>query len=150
MQLTARIAVRCLGHHCCRCSWQSIDNRPKQLVIMVWHSWRDLMLRVFGNAFVEDKTIGWQCHIAGQQQLGFSVRFTPCQLLLYCSLCIISSGTNLAPENHQTVWASGTLQGAQVTVAHCPVTNRVDCLEVFYSFTNQAFVSWCLGACQEW
>ncbi len=40
----------------------TINNRPTRLVIMVWHSWHDLAFQVFGNAFVEDKSIGWCCH----------------------------------------------------------------------------------------
>ncbi len=70
--------------------------------------------------------------------------------LLCCGLRRMSSGANLVPESLCTVCASGTLQGAQVSDAHCPVTNNVDCHEEFYSFTNQAFVSWRLVACQEW
>ena len=91
---------------------------------------------------LEDKTIGWYFFNAGQHQLGFNICCVPCQLLLCCGLRRISSGTNLAPESLRTVCASGTLQDAQVTVAHCPVTNKVDCCEEFYSFTNQAFVLW--------
>jgi hypothetical protein len=99
---------------------------------------------------MEDKTIGWYCHITGQHQLGFSIRCVPCQLLLCSSLIGMSSGVNIALESLHTGCASGTLQAAQVTVAHWPVTNKVDCREEFYSFTNQAFVSWHLGTCQEW
>jgi hypothetical protein len=97
---------------------------------------------------LEDKTIGWNWypHNAGQYQPGFSICCAPHPLLLYCK---ISSGTNLALESLHTVGVSGTLQGAQVTVANCPVTNKVDCHEEFYSFTNQAFLSWRLGASQE-
>jgi hypothetical protein len=128
----------------------AFDNRPTQLVIMAWHSQRDLASWVINNAVVEDKTIGWHCHIAGQQQPGFSVRCAPRQLLLCHGLRKISNGANLALESLLTVFASGTLQGTQVTIAHCPVTNKVDCCEEFYSFTNQTFFLWCLGACQEW
>ncbi len=128
----------------------AINNRPTRLVVMGWHSRRDLTSWVFSDAFVIDKTIGWYCHIAGQQQPGFSIRCSPCQLLLYSGLHKINSDTNLAPESLHTVCASGTLQGAQVTVAHCLVTNKVDCCEEFYSFTNQAFVLWRLGTSQEW
>jgi hypothetical protein len=35
-------------------------------------SQRDIALQVSGNAFVADNTIGWHCHIAGQQQPSFS------------------------------------------------------------------------------
>ncbi len=117
---------------------------------MAWHRWRDLVSRVFGNALMENKTIGWYYQISGQQQLGFSVCCVPHQLLLCCGLRRISSGTNLVPESLHTVCASGTLQGAQFTVANCLVTNKVDCCEEFYSFTNQAFVLLRLGTCQEW
>jgi hypothetical protein len=99
---------------------------------------------------MDDKTIGLYCHIAGQHQLGSSIRCVPRQLLVCCSLRKMSSGANLAPESLRTVCASGTFQGAQVSDAHWPVTNKVDCREKFYSFTIQAFVSWRLGACQEW
>jgi hypothetical protein len=97
---------------------------------------------VFNNAVVEDKTIEWHCRNIGQhQELGFSVCYAPRQLLLYCGLHKISSGANLAPESLRTVCASGTLQGAQVTVAHWPVTNKVDCHEEFYCFTNNQALS---------
>jgi hypothetical protein len=99
---------------------------------------------------VKDKTIEWYYHNAGQHQLGFSICCAPHQLLMYCGLLKICSGANLAPESLRTVCVSGTLQGAQVTVANCPVINMVDCCEEFYSFTNQTFVFWHLGACQEW
>ncbi len=128
----------------------AIDKRPTQFVVMAWPRWHDLASRFFSNAVVEDKTIGWYCHNTGQHQLGFSVCCAPHQLLLYRDLRKISSGTNLVPESLRTVCASGTLQGAQVTVAHCPVINKVDCREEFYFFINQVFVLWCLGACQEW
>ncbi len=128
----------------------AIDKRPTWFVVMAWNNRCDLASRFFSNAVVEDKSIGWYCHNTGQHQLGFSICCAPCQLLLYCGLCEISSGANLAPESLRTVCASGTLQGTQVTVANCPVTNKVDCHEEFYSFTNQAFVLLLLGACQEW
>jgi hypothetical protein len=35
----------------------AIDNRPTLLVVMAWHRQGDLVLRVFGNALVEIKTI---------------------------------------------------------------------------------------------
>jgi hypothetical protein len=128
----------------------AIGKRPTQFVGMAWHPQRDLAPRFFNNALVEDKTIGCYCHNTGQHQLFFSGRCAPCQLLLYCGLRKISSGPNLAPESLCAVCASGALQGAQVSDPHCPVTNKVDCCEEFYSFTNQAFVAWCLGTCQEW
>jgi hypothetical protein len=90
---------------------------------------------------VEDKTIGWYCHNTGQHQLGFSVLCVPRQLLLYCGLRKISSGANLELESLRTVGESGTLKGAQVMVAHCPVIIEVDCCEELYSFTNQAFLA---------
>jgi hypothetical protein len=86
--------------------------------------------------------------IAGQQQPDFSIHCAPPYLLLCHSLRKISTGTNLIPESLCTVCSSGALQGAQV-IAHCPVTNKIDFCEEFYSFTNQAFVSWCLGNFQE-
>ncbi len=50
----------------------AIYKRPIRLAVMAWHHWRDLASRIFGNALVEDKTIGWYCQISGQHQLGFS------------------------------------------------------------------------------
>ncbi len=128
----------------------AIDKRPTWFVVMAWNRWHDLASRFFSNAVMEDKTIGWYCHIAGQQQPGFSIHCTPHQLLLCHGLRKICSGTNLVPESLCTVCASGSFQGAQVSDAHWPVTNKVDCCEEFYSFTNQVFVSWCLVTCQEW
>jgi hypothetical protein len=127
----------------------AINNRPIRLVIMAWHIQRDLVSWVFGTLFVKDKAIGPYCHIASQQQPSFSVCCAPCHLLLSCGFRRISSGTNLAPESLCTVGSSGTLPGIQVTVANCPVTNKVDCCEDFYSFTNQMFVLWRLGTSQE-
>jgi hypothetical protein len=72
------------------------------------------------------KTIGWYCHIAGQQQLGAQQ-----------GLLKVSSGANLAPVSALFVQQVHLLQGTQVTVAHSPVTNKVDCCEEVYSFTNR-------------
>jgi hypothetical protein len=117
---------------------------------MAWNRQRDLASRFFSNMVVEDKIIGWYCHNTGKHQLGFSIYCMPCQLLLCCGLRRISSGASLAPESLHIVCASGTLQGIHVTVAHFPVTNKVDCCKEFYSFTNQVFVLLHLGTRQEW
>ncbi len=126
------------------------DKKPTQFVVMAWNRWCDLASWFFSKAVVKDKTIGRYCHNTSQHQLGFSICCTPHQLLLYHVLRKISSCANLVPESLNTVCVSGTLQGAQVPDAHCPVTNKVNCNEECYSFTNQAFVLWHLGACQEW
>ncbi len=127
-----------------------INKRPTRFVVMAWNCQRDLASQFFSNAVVEDKTIWWFCHNTGQHKLGFSICCTLHQLLLYRGLRKICSCTNLGPESLCTVCGSGTLQGAQIAVAHWPVTNEVDCCEEFYSFTNQAFVLWRLGTSQEW
>ncbi len=148
MGSTERIDDHCILQGCCLCSWQSTIG-PHSLLL--WPGTIEVILRHGSSVtHVEDKTIEWYCHLSGQHQLGFNICCVPCQLLLCCGLRRMSSGANLAPESLHTVCASGTLQDAQVSDAHCPVTNNVDCPEEFYSFTNQAFVSWCLGACQEW
>jgi hypothetical protein len=143
-----RIDDCCTWQLCCLCSWQSTIG-PHGLSL--WPGTIEVILR-HGSlvTHVEDKTIEWYCHNIGQHQLGFSICCAPHQLLLCHGLRKICSGANLAPESLRTVCASGTLQGAHVTVAHCPVTNKVDCCEEFYSFTDRAFVSWHLGTCQEW
>jgi hypothetical protein len=118
----------------------AIDNRPTRLVVMAWHRPGDLASRMT-KPF--DGTV---TSLASICLASASAR----QLLLCCGLRKMSSGANLAPESLRAVCASGTFQGAQVSDAHWPVTNKVDCREEFYSFPNQAFVSWRLGACQEW
>jgi hypothetical protein len=60
--------------------------------------------------YVERKTIGLDCHIAGQHQLGFSICCAPHQLLLCRGSCKICSGVNLAPESLQTICASGNFR----------------------------------------
>jgi hypothetical protein len=146
MQPTERIDDCHIQRHCCLCSWQSIIG-PHSLSLWPGNV-KVILCHGSSVTHVEDKTIGWYCHNAGQHQLGFSICCVPCQMLLCCSLRRMSSGANLLLKSLCTVCASGTLQGTQVTVAHCPVTNKVDCLEEFYSFTNQAFFLWRLGACQ--
>ena len=144
-----RIDDHCIRQCSCLCSWQSTIG-PHGLPLWPGTIW--VILR-HGSlvTHVEDKTIEWYCHNAGQHQLGFSICCAPHQLLLCCGLCKICSGASLAPESICIVCASGILKGAQVMVAHCPVINDVNCCcEEFYSFTNQVFVLWRLSACQEW
>ncbi len=86
----------------------AIDKRPTRFVVMAWNRKCDLMSQFFSNAVVEENTIGWYCHIAGQQRPGLSICCAPRQLLLYCGLCKICSGTYLAAESLRTVCASGT------------------------------------------
>ncbi len=121
---------------CCLCSWQlTIGTHGLSL----WPGTVKVILRH-----------GQKNHWMELSQLGFRIYCVPCQLLLCCGLRRMSNGMNLALESLHTVSASGTFQGTQVSDTHCPVTDKVDCHEKFYSFTNQAFVSWRLGACQEW
>ncbi len=147
-RLTARIAYCCIGWCCGDCSWQltigphRLSSGPSAIDLILCHG--SLVTHLWKT------TLGQHCHIAGQHQLGFSVCCMPHHLLLCCGLQRVNSGKNLALESLHNVCASDTLQGPQVTVGHCPVTNKVDCREEFYCFTNQVFVLWRLGTCQEW
>ncbi len=127
----------------------AIDKRPTWFVIMAWNRQGDLASRIFGD------TCGRQSHWMVLSQ------HWPASAWLQHLLC--SSSTVVVSWLTQKIqWRKPYagepphylcvryFQGAQVTVAHCLVTNKVGCCEEFYSFTNQAFVSWCLGACQEW
>jgi len=51
----------------------AIDKRPTWFVVMAWNRRRDLASRFFSSTVVDDKTIGWYYHNAGQHQLGFSI-----------------------------------------------------------------------------
>ncbi len=59
----------------------AINNSLIRLVVMAWHPQHDLASRTFGNTLVEDKTIGWYCHIAGSSSLASAS--TAC-LVNYC------------------------------------------------------------------
>ncbi len=138
MRPTEKMDDRHIQWLCCLCSWQ-LTIGPHSLSL--WPSTVDVILHHRSLVtHVEDKTIGWYCHIAGQQQLGAQR-----------GLHKISNVWTLR-RRASTLFVQQVhlLQGAQITVAHIPVTNKVDCHEEFYSFTNQLFVSWCLGAYQEW
>ncbi len=50
----------------------AVDNRPALFVIMAW-SVNVILHHGSSMTHVEDKTIGWHCHNAGQHQLVFSI-----------------------------------------------------------------------------
>jgi hypothetical protein len=94
----------CTWQCCCICSWQ-LTMGPHGLSL--WLGAVNVVLR-HGSlvTHVEDKKIGWCCHIAGQQQLGAQR-----------GLHKISSGANHAPESLCTVCATGTLTSG--CTGHC-------------------------------
>ncbi len=127
----------------------AINNRPTQLVIMAWHCWGDLASWVFSD------TCGRKNHWMVLSQCWPTSALLQ-HLLRSSSTVVVSRLTqNMQwrkpctgePPHYLCVRC---FQGTQVTVSHCPVINKVDCCGEFYLFTNQAFVLWCLGTCQEW
>ncbi len=127
----------------------AIDNRPTRLVVMAWHRQGDLASRVFGD------TCGRQNHWMVLSQCWPASAWLQHLLRSLSTAVVLGLKQNMQwpepcagePPHYLCV---RYFQGAQVTVTHCPVINKVDCCEEFYSFTNQVFVLWCLGACQEW
>ncbi len=120
----------------------AINNRPTWLVVMVWHCRGDLVSWVFGNALVEDKTIGWYCHIAGQQQPGFSIRCSSQKMIYYQSTIHLINKINLNFNLFYLWFVVDTLsaqwQGKGLIVARDNIVSFADCCQQ------------CPGTSQEW
>ncbi len=121
----------------------AIDNRLKRLVVMAWHHQGDLASR-------KTKPLD------GTVSLLASISLASASAACLVKCCCVAAYVEWA-----VAWA--LRRGASALFVHqvhfrayrslLPIAQssiRVDCCEKFYSSTNQAFVLWRLGACQEW
>ncbi len=97
-----------IAQGCCLCSWQSTIG-PQGLSF--WPGTVNMILR-HGSlvTHVEDKTIGWYCHNAGQHQLSFSIccslqTMVHCWHFVYCTFDLNWPPPNWGRIHRDSWWA---------------------------------------------